>query len=396
MKTNRVANLLVASILLALISAVTKYINVSEKNQYMAHIYRAYEIIRRSTELEFLLTDAENCERAFLLKRDNSDLETYRHNLQAVRHTYDTLLSLVSDNSSEVALLKTHIKPHIDRFTLLTENLIVGDNAAFASARFHQQDDSTRNELRSLKAELQSLVNEEDDLLKARAESLKKITTINDIYHYSSIALICIISGLALKALLDKEKKNQELLTSLRDANSHLEENVQERTIELERKSNLAEKLNRDLQENFEELQSFYETLHSSNKQAEDTLREMRDLYENAPTGYHSLDSSGLIVRMNNTELGWLGYTRDEVVGKMNITSVVAPEEHRDYRENFASFLRQGYVRNIRHTFVRKDGSRFRVLLNATAIYDNKGKYVMSRGVTYLISDDKSEAASSH
>ena len=86
--------------------------------------------------------------------------------------------------------------------------------------------------------------------------------------------------------------------------------------MELERKSNLAEKLNRDLQDNFEELQSFYETLHNTNKHAEDTLREMRDLYENAPTGYHSLDSSGLIVRMNQTELNWLGYTREEIVGK--------------------------------------------------------------------------------
>jgi PAS domain S-box-containing protein len=388
MKTNRVANLLVASILLALISAVAKYVNVSEKKQYMGLINRAYEIIRRSTELEFLLTDAENCERAYLLKRDSADLLTYRSEVAIVQHTYDTLLRLVADNASESALLKTHIKPHIDRFTGLTDKLITENPSSISTQAFHLRDDTTRNELRSLKAELQGLVNEEDSLLKTRAASLKRITTINDIFHYSSFAMICIISALALKALLDKEKKNQELLSSLHESNKNLEENVQERTLELERKSNLAEKLNRDLQDNFEELQSFYETLHNTNKHAEDTLREMRDLYENAPTGYHSLDSSGLIVRMNQTELNWLGYTSAEVVGKMHITSILAPEEHADYRENFASFLRQGYIRNLRHTFMRKDGTRLKVLLNATAIYDHRGKYVMSRGVSYLMSDD--------
>ncbi|HTF17949.1 MAG TPA: CHASE3 domain-containing protein [Chryseolinea sp.] len=393
MKTNRVANLLVASILLALVSAVAKYINVSEKKQYMGLIYRAYEIIRRSTELEYLLTDAENCERAYLLKRDSSDLLTYRNEVAIVRHTYDTLLQLVSDNASEATLLKTHIKPHIDRFTRLTDLLIAESSASITTQGFHLRDDTTRNELKSLKAELQGLVNEEDALLKARAASLKRITTINDIFHYSSFVMICIISGLALKTLLDKEKRNQELLSSLHEANKNLEDNVQERTIELERKSNLAEKLNRDLQDNFEELQSFYETLHSTNKHAEDTLREMRDLYENAPTGYHSLDSSGLIVRMNQTELNWLGYTRDEVVGKMHITNILAAEEHADYRENFASFLRQGYVRNLRHTFIRRDGTRLKILLNATAIYDQRGKYLMSRGVSYLMSDESGTTA---
>jgi len=387
MKTNRVANLLVAAILLALVSAVAKYINVSEKKQYMALIGRAYEIIRRSTELEFLLTDAENCERAYVLKGDSSDLRTYENETNIVRHVYDTLQRLVSDSPSESALLKTHIKPHIDRFLGLSHQLITAEPLSVSTGAFNSRDDTTRSELKSLKAELQGLVNEEDALLKVRAANLKRITTINDIFHYSSFALICIISALALKALLDKEKRNQELLASLHDANRHLEENVQERTIELERKSNLAEKLNRDLQDNFEELQSFYETLHNSSKRAEDTLREMRDLYENAPTGYHSLDASGLILRMNQTELNWLGYTHDEVVGKMHFTNILAPEEHGDYRENFAIFLRQGYIRNLRHTLIGKDGRRLHILLNATAIYDNRGKYLMSRGVSYLITN---------
>src|SRR6056297_1926625 len=40
---------------------------------------------------------------------------------------------------------------------------------------------------------------------------------------------------------------------------------------------------------------------------------ELLDLYENAPCGYHSLDKDGFFVRINTTELSWLGYSRDEI-----------------------------------------------------------------------------------
>ncbi len=41
----------------------------------------------------------------------------------------------------------------------------------------------------------------------------------------------------------------------------HSEDKIKDRTIELEQKKELAEKLNRDLQENFQTLELFYEAL---------------------------------------------------------------------------------------------------------------------------------------
>ena len=46
--------------------------------------------------------------------------------------------------------------------------------------------------------------------------------------------------------------------------------------------------------------------------EAQQMARELHDLYDNAPCGYHSLYATGLIVRINDTELGWLGSARDE------------------------------------------------------------------------------------
>ena len=53
-------------------------------------------------------------------------------------------------------------------------------------------------------------------------------------------------------------------------------------------------------------------------QQAQQHARDVRDLYEHAPCGYHSLDADGRVVKMNRTELDWLGYRADEVIGKMH------------------------------------------------------------------------------
>ncbi|NJK75423.1 MAG: PAS domain S-box protein [Microcoleus sp. SU_5_6] len=55
-------------------------------------------------------------------------------------------------------------------------------------------------------------------------------------------------------------------------------------------------------------------------------IREVEDLYNNAPCGYHSLDAGGTIVRINDTELKWLGYTRDEVLHKIKFLDLLSPE----------------------------------------------------------------------
>src|SRR5215813_6582742 len=68
-------------------------------------------------------------------------------------------------------------------------------------------------------------------------------------------------------------------------------------------------------------------------RQAEEALKksakEIHDLYNLAPCGYHSLDKNGLFVRINDTELEWLGYKRDEVVGKLYFSDVLTPKVYK-------------------------------------------------------------------
>jgi PAS domain S-box-containing protein len=119
------------------------------------------------------------------------------------------------------------------------------------------------------------------------------------------------------------------------------------------------------------------------------SANETRDLYDHAPCGYHSLDRDGVFVQINDTELSWLGYTRDEIMGKMNFAAVLTPKALRSFQESFPKFKAQGTIRDLEFELVRKDGTTLPVLLSATAITDNAGNYVASRSTIFDITARK-------
>jgi PAS domain S-box-containing protein len=128
-------------------------------------------------------------------------------------------------------------------------------------------------------------------------------------------------------------------------------------------------------------------------KLAEEALQksadEIRDLYNHAPCGYHSLDTDGIFVRINDTELSWLGYTHEEVIGKMNFADLLTPETLKTFEINFPRLKTEGAVQNLEFDFVRKDGTILPVLLNASAVSDRDGTFLMSRSTVYDITERK-------
>lgn len=127
-------------------------------------------------------------------------------------------------------------------------------------------------------------------------------------------------------------------------------------------------------------------------RQIEDNLlksaQEVHDLYNNAPCGYHSLDKDGLIVRMNDTELSWFGYSKEEIIGKP-FTNLLSDEGRRIFNLTFPGLKKQGAVKELAYDMVRKDLSTFPVLINATAVKDEAGNFVMSRSMVLDITTRK-------
>lgn len=128
-------------------------------------------------------------------------------------------------------------------------------------------------------------------------------------------------------------------------------------------------------------------------RQTEEALRrsyaEIEDLYNHAPCGYQSLDSEGRIVRINDTQLAWLGYRRDEIVERTVFADLLTGRSRSTFDSGFARLKTAGSVRDLELEVLRKDGSVLLGLFSATAIHDAHGNYVACRATLFDITERK-------
>ena len=122
--------------------------------------------------------------------------------------------------------------------------------------------------------------------------------------------------------------------------------------------------------------------------------QDVQDLYDHAPCGYHSLNSQGMFVGINQTELDWLGYQKDEVIGVMRFQDLLTPESVELFHQQFPGFLERGIVRDLEFELRRKDGTLLPILLSATALKDSDGRFIASRSTLVDITERrKADAA---
>ena len=103
---------------------------------------------------------------------------------------------------------------------------------------------------------------------------------------------------------------------------------------------------------------------------------ELSTLYNQAPCGYHSLDRNGTFVNINDTELRWLGYEREEIIGRKTALDIMSPACHEIFRTNFPKLLKNGEISGLELDFVRKSGGTMPVLLQANVVYDEQGQFL--------------------
>ncbi|MBE9085056.1 PAS domain S-box protein, partial [Tolypothrix sp. LEGE 11397] len=130
----------------------------------------------------------------------------------------------------------------------------------------------------------------------------------------------------------------------------------------------------------------------SDRKQTEEILttytRELADLYNHAPCGYHSLDVDGRFVNINDTELEWLGYSYEEIIGQ-HFIDYITEASRPAFLENYPQFKERGWVKDLEFDMICKDGTILPVLLNATAVKGEDGTFISSRSSIFDIRDRK-------
>lgn len=104
------------------------------------------------------------------------------------------------------------------------------------------------------------------------------------------------------------------------------------------------------------------------------------DLYENAPCGYLSTLLDGQIAKVNATLLGWLGYDRDDLVGRRRFADLLTVGGRLYHETHFAPLLAmQGEVNGIALELVTAHGTRLPVLVTATVKTGGDGEPLLIR-----------------
>ncbi|MGA1790025.1 MAG: PAS domain S-box protein [bacterium] len=88
------------------------------------------------------------------------------------------------------------------------------------------------------------------------------------------------------------------------------------------------------------------------------------------------LDLDGTIRQVNTEFERGTGWKREEVIGKtpLEIGILSKEEEQKLRKELLPKLLKEGFVRNIERTVIRKDGTKFPVLTSWTLMKDAQGK----------------------
>ena len=110
-------------------------------------------------------------------------------------------------------------------------------------------------------------------------------------------------------------------------------------------------------------------------KRAEEMVRASEEKYRtyinNSPTGVFVADSTGRYVEVNASACRLLGYSEDELT-RMGISDIVAPEDVQSAMAAFHEMFRTGSTVNAEYCFVRKDGSRIFLSVDAVKVQEDR------------------------
>lgn len=332
MKSGRIAGWgIVLALLIMAGIAVFSYRSINLFVERSSRVDHTYKVIVAIDLLLSDLQDAETGERGFLIMDSPAYLMPYQNAIIDVGHQLNLLSSLVSDNPQEVARVSALNATIRHRLSFLSAGIFMRQHSVpLDSQRARLLMDYGKADMDRIRQIMAAMKTSEMQLLSRRAR---------EVQDRKQTALFAIVAG----SLLSFAMIGASLLFLIGELTRRLEaeEKIRKYSVELE------------------------------------------DLYDNAPCGYHSVNADGLIVRINNTELNWFGYSREEVEGKKYIFDMMTTESRNRYMLCFPVLKESGFLTDIELEMVRKDQSVLPVSLSATAIRDPSGGFLMSRSVLF-------------
>jgi len=115
-------------------------------------------------------------------------------------------------------------------------------------------------------------------------------------------------------------------------------------------------------------------SFNNIDKQLLDSLIDPEELYQNAPCGYLSFVPDGTIVKVNKTLANWLGYSAEDILGKMKFTDLISKGGALHFEMFFRPLINvNGVVNQLSYDIIKKDRSTFPVFLSAVTSKNPEG-----------------------
>lgn len=307
------------------------YLSYDNRTRLVANsdsVAHTLDVLFQAERVRTMATNLELGQRGFTITGNDTFLITYTKAKNSLSGELDTLKHLTRDNSRQQERLM-RLQIVLGNLTTFSERAVETRKVAFEDAVRLNSDLEGKILLDSVRMIIDEIQNEEHGLLQVRSEKADHgITNFNRTFIYLLLAITLI------------------LLFVFYAINVNLKARI-------ESESNLSL-----------------------------AFKEIEDLYNNAPCGYHSLDENGIVVNANNTLCSWLGYRREEIIGKYRFTDLLAAESHPVFETEFSKFKETGMVRDLEMTLIGKNKTLLPISLSAIAIKDEDGNYVKSRTIT--------------
>ncbi|MCK5631628.1 PAS domain S-box protein, partial [Candidatus Bathyarchaeota archaeon] len=99
----------------------------------------------------------------------------------------------------------------------------------------------------------------------------------------------------------------------------------------------------------------------------------LRAILESSPDAITITDKDGRIVECSNATVELHGFlTKSDLIGR-SAFDLIAEKDHGKARKKLEQTLEQGSVRNVKYSFLKKDGTEFLAELSASVLKDYSG-----------------------
>lgn len=306
------------------------------RTQQLVNITRnqvhATQVIAASQHLLSAVVDMETSQRGFIITADESYLEPYRHANDTIDMLVSNLRDLVREDSSQLSRLR-RLQSRIDEKSSWVETVNQARRVNFEQAQLLVLSGYGKDLMDQIREDILTIQNNQQDAQSTHSLKQTDIRELQSSFLGLLFVLVIMISFLFY----------------------YINKNLNARAL--------------------------------SERKLKEAMIEIQDLYDKAPCGYLSVDESITLTNINQTLLSWLGYSREEVIGKMKYSDLLNPEsQHKflaGFEEDFAEYQKKGYVSGLEFQFQRKDGSSFDVIVNSMATFDIHGKFVKSRTTVF-------------